>query len=833
MSERDDPPIGAPATADAAYDARAIRVLEGLEAVRKRPAMYIGDTSSGGLHHLVWEVVDNSVDEALAGFCTEIHVTLRADGGVSVTDDGRGIPVDIHETEGVPAVEVVLSKLHAGGKFDKKSYRVSGGLHGVGVSVVNALAEWLEVEVFKDGRIYHMSFERGTKKSDLKVLGRTDRRGTKVTFYPDPEILETTEFSPEIVVQRLRELAYLMGRQDLRIHFEDERSGRKDSFHFPEGLKAFIRHLNEGRAPLHPDVIHVRKEVPDPVHPGATYWVEFALQYSADYTETVFSFVNNINTHEGGTHLSGFRTALTRSINLYARREKLAKEGEGLPTGDDFREGLTAVVSVAVPEPQFEGQTKNRLGNREVQGIVETVVGEALGTYLEEKPAVARVVVQKALQAQQAREAARRARELVRRKSALASGSLPGKLADCQSRSREDSELFLVEGDSAGGSAKTGRDRRFQAVLPLKGKILNVEKAREDRMLAHVEIQTIIAAIGAGFAQEFDPQKSRYGKVILMTDADVDGSHIRTLLLTFFYRHMVELIRQGFVYIARPPLYKVRRGKFERYLHADRDLKETLLSLGLEGTVLEDRTAGRSFEGETLAALARALTKLEDLAPHVSPVREGVTLEEYLAVWKGSGGRLPHFRVVEGGKPRFLFDTDALDGLIEARRAAKGADLLIYDGPECGVPREEAELEVAKFGERARIEEAAREVEKAGAAPESFGAPPVAGAEAPPRFALRTGSEATPVRSLREALEAIRRIGAREADIQRYKGLGEMNPEQLWESTLDPARRVLSKVTLQDAFEANRIFSILMGEEVEPRRQFIEEHALEATRLDI
>ncbi|MGH7150921.1 MAG: toprim domain-containing protein, partial [Planctomycetota bacterium] len=407
------------------------------------------------------------------------------------------------------------------------------------------------------------------------MLGRTDRRGTKVTFYPDPEILEVTEFSPEIVVQRLRELAYLMGRQNLKIHFEDERSGRKDSFHFPEGLVAFIRHLNEGRAPLHPDVLHLRKEVADPVHPGASYWVEIALQYSADYTETVFSFVNNINTHEGGTHLSGFRTALTRSINLYARRAKLAKEGESLPTGDDFREGLTAVVSVAVPEPQFEGQTKNRLGNREVQGIVETVVGEALGTYLEEKPAVARVVVQKALQAQQAREAARRARELVRRKSALASGSLPGKLADCQSRSREESELFLVEGDSAGGSAKTGRDRRFQAVLPLKGKILNVEKAREDRMLAHVEIQTIIAAIGAGFAQEFDPQKSRYGKVILMTDADVDGSHIRTLLLTFFYRHMVELIRQGFVYIARPPLYKVRRGKFERYLHADRDLKET------------------------------------------------------------------------------------------------------------------------------------------------------------------------------------------------------------------------------------------------------------------
>ncbi|HET6204036.1 MAG TPA: DNA topoisomerase (ATP-hydrolyzing) subunit B [Planctomycetota bacterium] len=832
MTEREEGPAAA-AAADATYDARAIRVLEGLEAVRKRPAMYIGDTSTSGLHHLVWEVVDNSVDEALAGFCNEIHVTLRADGGVSVTDDGRGIPVDVHETEGVPAVEVVLSKLHAGGKFDKKAYRVSGGLHGVGVSVVNALAEWLEVEVFKDGRIYHMSFERGAKKSDLKVLGRTDRRGTKVTFYPDPEIFDTTEFSPEMVVQRLRELAYLMGRQNLRIHFEDERSGRRESFHFPEGLVAFIRHLNEGRAPIHPDVLHFRKEAPDPAHPGSVYWIEIALQYCADYTETVFSFVNNINTHEGGTHLSGFRTALTRSINQYARREKLVKEGEGLPTGDDFREGLTAVVSVAVPEPQFEGQTKNRLGNREAQGIVETVVGESLGTYLEETPIVARTIVQKALQAQQAREAARRARELVRRKSALASGSLPGKLADCQSRSREDSELFLVEGDSAGGSAKSGRDRRFQAVLPLKGKILNVEKAREDRMLAHVEIQTIIAAIGAGFGLEFDPQKSRYGKVILMTDADVDGSHIRTLLLTFFYRHMVELIRQGFVYIARPPLYKIKRGKFERYLHAERDLRDALLALGLEGTTLLDRVAGRALEGEALAALARALTKLEDLVPHVSPAREGVTLEEYLAAWRVFEGRLPLYRVVSKGRPSFLLDDEAIDEFLESARAEKGADLLIYDGPDCGVPREEADVVVAKFGERGRVEEAAREVERTGAAPEAFGAPSAASPDALPRFAIRPGGEDIPARSLREALEAIRRVGAREADIQRYKGLGEMNPEQLWESTLDPARRVLSRVSLQDAFEANRVFSILMGEEVEPRRQFIEEHALEATRLDI
>jgi len=823
-----------------AYDATSIRVLEGLEAVRRRPAMYIGDTAEGGLHHLIWEVVDNSVDEALAGHCSEILVTLRADGGVTVADDGRGIPVDLHETEGVPAVEVVLTKLHAGGKFDKKAYRVSGGLHGVGVSVVNALSERLEVEVFKEGRVYHMSFERGEKKSELRVLGRTDRRGTKVTFYPDAEVFETLEFSAATVATRLRELAYLMGARGLRIHLEDEAQGKRETFQFPEGLVAFIRHLNEGKTALHPEVIYISRTARSPEHPELEYVVDLAIQYSEGYTETVFSFVNNINTHEGGTHLVGFRTALTRTLNFYGRREKLVKEGGPLPTGEDFREGLTAVVSIAVPEPQFEGQTKNKLGNREVQSIVETVAGEALATYFEENPAVAKRIFQKAIQALEAREAARRAREIVRRKTALASGSLPGKLADCQSRERGETELFLVEGESAGGSAKSGRDRRFQAILPLKGKILNVEKARVDKMLGHTEIQTIIAAVGAGIHDEFDAEKIRYGKIILMTDADVDGSHIRTLLLTFFFRHLRVLIENGFVFVARPPLYKVRRGKFERYLHSDRELREAFLSIGLAEALVEDRERRRTWEGEPLAALVRALVRLEELAHHVSSAREEVSLDQYFATWSSFGGRLPLYRVRSGGEVRFLLDEDAIDAFLEEARAREKGDLLIYDGPECGVPREKADVEVFQFGERAKIEEAVRELERLGGAIEAFAKPaasakePRDGEEAPPaRFAVRTKKEEFGVRSLREVLETIRRVGAKEADVQRYKGLGEMNPDQLWESTLNPETRLLARVTLQDAFEADRIFSILMGEEVEPRRAFIEEHALEATNLDI
>jgi DNA gyrase subunit B len=819
------------------YDATSIRVLEGLEAVRRRPAMYIGDTAEGGLHHLVWEVVDNSIDEALAGHCDEIFVTLRADGGVTVTDNGRGIPVDLHETEGVPAVEVVLAKLHAGGKFDKKAYRVSGGLHGVGVSVVNALSERLEVEVFKDGHVHHISFERGEKKTELRVIGRTDRRGTKVTFYPDPEIFEVVAFSPATIAARLRELAYLMGARGLRIHLQDEAKGKSETFQFAEGLVAFIRHLNEGKTPLHPDVIFLSRTARSPEHPELEYVVDFAIQYTEGYTETVFSFVNNINTHEGGTHLVGFRAALTRTLNFYGRREKLVKEGDALPSGEDFREGLTAVVSVAVPEPQFEGQTKNKLGNREVQSIVETAVGEGLATYLEENPAVAKRIFLKAVQALEAREAARRAKEIVRRKSALASGSLPGKLADCQSRVRDETELFLVEGESAGGSAKTGRDRRFQAILPLKGKILNVEKARVDKMLSHTEIQTIIAAVGAGIHEEFDAEKIRYGKVILMTDADVDGSHIRTLLLTFFFRHLRPLVENGFVFVARPPLYKVRRGKFERYLHTDRELRETFLSLGLAEAALEDRVGRRTWDGESLAALARALARLEELSHHVSSAREEITLEEVLATWPQFGGRLPLYRVRSGGAARFLLDDEAIDRFLEEARAREKRELLIYDGPECGVPREKADVEVVMFGERARIEEAAKELVRLGAPIEAYSAPPTPPVpkegDAPARFLVRSKKEEIPVASLREVLEAIRRTGTKESDVQRYKGLGEMNPEQLWESTLNPETRRLARVTLQDAFEADRIFSILMGEEVEPRRAFIEDHALEATNLDI
>ncbi|GAW93644.1 DNA topoisomerase (ATP-hydrolyzing) subunit B [Calderihabitans maritimus] len=630
---------------DVEYNASQIQVLEGLEAVRRRPGMYIGSTGTRGLHHLVYEIVDNSIDEALAGYCDRIKVIIHQDNSVTVIDNGRGIPVDIHEKTGKPAVEVALTMLHAGGKFGGNGYKVAGGLHGVGLSVVNALSEWLEVKVKRNGKVYHQRYERGQVVSDLRIVGESKGTGTQITFKPDQEIFEETVFNYEILSNRLRELSFL--NRGLKITLEDERTGYKEVFYHNAGIVNFIKHLNKNKNPIHNKVIYIEAEKEE-------VQVEVAMQYHDGYIETIFSYANNIHTSEGGTHEAGFKTALTRVVNDYARRHNLLKENNNNLTGEDIREGLTAIISIKVKEPQFEGQTKTKLGNTEVRGIVDSIVTEGLGNFLEENPSIAKKIVEKAIHAARAREAARRARELTRRKSALEVTSLPGKLADCSIKDPAYAELFLVEGDSAGGSAKQGRDRKFQAILPLRGKILNVEKARLDKILNNEEIRAMITALGTGIADDFDIMKARYHKIIIMTDADVDGAHIRTLLLTFFYRYMRKLVEAGYVYIAQPPLYKISKGKKEYYAYSDEELDRILSELGRDNY-----------------------------------------------------------------------------------------------------------------------------------------------------------------------------------SIQRYKGLGEMNPEQLWETTMNPETRTIYRVTMEDAVKADEIFSILMGDKVEPRREFIKTHAKEVRNLDV
>ncbi len=802
------------------YSADSITILEGLEAVRVRPAMYIGDTDFRGLHHLIWEVVDNSIDEALAGQATYCKVVIREDGSISVSDDGRGIPVDIHAKEGIPAVEVVLSSLHAGGKFDSDTYKVSGGLHGVGVSCVNALSEWLEVVVHREEKIHTMRFERGKRAKELEVIGTTDRTGTEVIFKPDAQIFTTTEFDLETVTKRLRETAYLMGTRGVRILLIDERAGFEEEHSYPEGLKAFVENINEKKTPLHKEIIHFDKEVESTEPEGGTYEVEMAIQYTDAYQETVETFVNNINTHGGGTHLAGLRAGLTRTMNNYVRNSKMVKEGKPLPAGDDFREGLTAILSLKVPEPQFEGQTKDKLGNREAQGIVESVVNELFSTYLEEHPAEAKTIVGKALRAQQAREAARKARELVRRKSALASGNLPGKLADCQSSDKEESEVFLVEGDSAGGSAKMGRDRKFQAILPLKGKILNVERARLDKMLGHSEIQLIISALGCGIAEEFDLEKLRYGKIIIMTDADVDGSHIRTLLLTFFFRHMIELIKNGNLYIAQPPLYKLTHKKHERYITTEAELREELIKRSVASLTVRDLDTDKIWEGPTLGTLCTALEQLTSLSTKVVPQWSQLTIEEVISSWDGN--RIPtHWAKAKSGY-QFFTSSEEYENFLELQKVGIAGELKVYEGPGGEVNDKEADLEACQLLRANDLHKTLLALKELGVSiPTAKG------------WAIEGGKEVVACKTLAELSVGVRKGAQGDIDLQRYKGLGEMDADQLWESTMDVTRRRLYRVTMEDAIAADQIFTILMSDGVEDRRKYIEKHALEVTNLDV
>ena len=829
------------------YRADAIRVMKGLEAVRKRPDMYIGDRHQRGLHHLVNEVVDNAIDEAMAGHCDRIVVTVHTDGSVSVADNGRGIPVDLHKGEKKPGIEVALTMLHAGGKFDHASYKVSGGLHGVGVSVVNALSEWLRAEVRRDGHAWRMAFARGKTVETLKKAGKAAKTGTTIAFKPDREIFEDPTFKFEILEGRLRELAYL--NEGITMRLVDERDGREAEFRYKEGIRAFVKQLNENKGTVHRDVIYFRR-ADEPSGAEA----EVAFQYNDGYTENILSFANNINTIEGGTHLSAFKAAVTRTLNFYAKKQGLLK-GESPPSGDDLREGMTAVVSVRVRDPQFEGQTKTKLSNSEIGTFVETATNEMLGQYLEEHPPNAKRIIQKAVQAMTAREAARKARDLVRRKGALASGNLPGKLADCAERDPALSEVFLVEGDSAGGSAKQGRDRRTQAILPLRGKILNVEKARIDKMLAHEEIATIISALGTGIGtDDFAIERARYHKVVIMTDADVDGSHIRTLLLTFFYRHMKPLIDQGYLYVAQPPLYRVRRKGREQYVKSDREMKMTLLRIGVEGTTLrvnpppKSRKQPDKISGAKLEELALLLADMEELVRSLH--RRGIRWEEFLAR-RGKRGEFPTWAARIGdGVELFHSEAEAAKAIAAAfpkpkRKRAAGKKSAKTEKPGKGEKIKEAAEPAVAEPEIPEPEElfGAREFNKLAKKLRSRGLDaadwhlvaeePVSGEKPYTKFTIASNGDAVGVAGVSEILPTIRRLGQKGMDIQRFKGLGEMNAEQLWETTMDPARRTLKQVLVEDATEAEHIFSVLMGEKVEPRRAFIEQHALEVRNLDV
>jgi DNA gyrase subunit B len=810
------PPVPASAIAD--YGADKIKVLEGLEAVRVRPAMYIGSTGPAGLHHLVYEVVDNSVDEALAGHCSEINVTIHADNSVTVLDNGRGIPVDMHETEKRPAAEVVLTVLHAGGKFDDTAYKVSGGLHGVGVSVVNALSQKLELEIYRGGRVHHQTYERGRPTTPLEEIGSTKRTGTKITFKPDAEIFPELDFSYDILSQRFREVSFL--NAGLKISITDERDNKSHEFRYKGGIREFIEHLNRNKTVLHPQVVHM---------PGRAEGVDIdiALQYNDGYNENLFSFVNNINTTEGGTHLIGFKSALTRTLNSYAQKAGLFKgEGQGF-TGDDVREGLSAVVSIKMRDPQFEGQTKAKLGNSEIKGVVESFVNERLSVFLEENPSVGRHVCGKAVEAAKAREAARRARDLVRRKGALEGMSLPGKLADCQERDPSKAELFIVEGDSAGGSAKQGRDRRNQAILPLRGKILNVEKAQVDKILGSEGVATLIAAIGTGITgiegEDYNIDRLRYHKIIIMTDADVDGSHIRTLLLTFFFRRMKEVVERGHLFIAQPPLYRLKKGRLEVYLQDEEAMEEHLLDLGTREAKLSVGGA-RKVAGEALKELLKQVLIYMKTLERIDKRRDAVimdaavrligmdkaALKDELALQRAAEDIKRHLAATHADRLPFMYvvEEDAEHAsfrLVCTTRHNGVARQTVLDYGSIVTPEfEQLRSIIAKVGELSR-----------------------------PPFLLEMGGARFETDDIEQVASRVMSEAKRGQQIQRYKGLGEMNPEQLWETTMNPETRKLLQVRVEDAVEAEEIFTTLMGDAVDPRREFIERNALEVSNLDL
>ena len=801
------------------YTSSSIKFLKDLEGVRMRPAMYIGDTSERGFHHLLWEIVDNSIDEALAGHCDLVEVILNADGSATVSDNGRGIPVEVHEEEGMPAVELVMSKLHAGGKFDNDAYAVSGGLHGVGISVVNALSELTDVTIYKDEKEHHISFSKGVKKTDLKVVGDTKKNGTTVRFLPDKEMFSHDIFDWNIVANRLREMSYLMGTTGLKIVLKEETTGKEEIFHHPEGLVAYIRDISAGKEEI-TDVIHFSDNVE---HEKGKYGVEIAMRYTNDWHEGIYSFANNIRTAEGGTHLTGFRTALTRTFNHFVKKSDLVKKGDP-PSGEDYRSGLYAIVSIKIPDPQFEGQTKGKLGSREASQIVDGVVSKCLGEYLEENPEPGKAVIRKALLARDARDAARKQRDLVRRKGALSSGSLPGKLADCQSKDTSETELYIVEGDSAGGSAKTGRDRRFQAILPLKGKILNVEKNNANRILANQELQTMIQAIGAGVGDDFDPEKCRYGKIIIMTDADVDGSHIRTLILTFFFRQMKAMIETGRVYVACPPLYRVnKKGKKSfKYIHDDEELQRLLIEQSVADSKLSCNS-GVKFEGEEIKSALHVLQRLSSISTSFNRGGRNLSIEEYFS-FSNEENDLPvgMLKNVASNQVEFFYSLHSLNEKIESMNN-------VWSEHSVEITKDEAEHLSFIFNEKSFLQNIFTKLFEMGISFNELRNEK----NTSPLFSIELKENTYSCYSVGEVVSFFKELGMKGIEVQRYKGLGEMNPDQLWESTMDPELRFMKRIVLDDAIEADKTFTMLMGDETAPRREYIAEHAHEVAELDV
>lgn len=824
-------------TKEQEYDASSITVLEGLQAVRERPGMYIGDTHTNGLHQLVYEVVDNSIDEALAGHCSEITVILHANHSVSVQDNGRGIPIGKHEKESikqgrdVTALEVVMTILHAGGKFDKNTYKVSGGLHGVGVSCVNALSKKMLVEVKQGGKCYEMEFARGKPQHALKEKGTVEATGTKVTFWPDDSIFTVTVFDYDVLVKRLRELAFLS--RGITIHFIDEREGEEHpplTFHYEGGIVSFVSYLNENKNPIFANPIYIKgsKEAHD-----GTVEFEVAMQWNESYTENLYSYVNNIATRQGGTHVSGFSTALTRAFNQYIKNAGLLKNEKISVSGDDIREGMTGVISLKVPNPQFEGQTKQKLGNNDVGSLVQQIVGEQIVIFLEENPAIAKMIVEKSILAAQAREAARKAREFTLRKTALDTARLPGKLTDCQEKDPALCEIYIVEGDSAGGSAKGGRDRRYQAILPIRGKILNVEKARLEKILQNTEVGAMISAFGCGIGVgSFNIEKLRYHKIVIMTDADVDGSHIRTLLLTFFYRHMPALIENNYVYIAQPPLYKVTRKKVGRYIHSEKEMDDYLLKLGYSDVNLKISGQSDVLSKEDIESLLSSVRDVEFFIASVE--RKGIPFKEFLQA-KNAEGKFPRFQVALGDENRFVFSEEEF---AELRKTHEEIQKKQHEAKIASIPLEEQteEMKVLRLKSLPFLE--IYEEEKVNKIRDNlsvyhFGFDQYLTAEGKLFDIISDDKSETAIYTLKEGIDFLRANGRKGIEIQRYKGLGEMNADQLWETTMDPTKRTFLQVTLPDAIAADHMFTMLMGEDVPPRRAFIEQHALSVKNLDI